>query len=95
MKAPEAVAEAEDEEVGQLGVWAGDVLERRMHLVSFAKGGPAPKSSVFLVSRFRSSGLGGDVESSAEVRCKSASDGSWSIFHGLESGYRWSKRERR
>jgi hypothetical protein len=95
MEASAAVSEAKDKEVGQLGVRAGEFLERRMHLVSFAKGGPAPKSSVFLVSRFRSSGLGGDVESSAEVRCKSASDGSWSILHGLESGYRWSKRERR
>ena len=86
-----SVPESEDKEVGDFFFLSFDVAEGRMNFMLEAEACPRAEDLVFFGPGLRSSGFGGDFESSAEISLELASGGRWSSFHGVGCGYSCSK----
>jgi hypothetical protein len=80
-----AVAEAKDEEVAQ-DFFAVESAEGAGLAFFSAEVGPDAKDLAGGLSSFGGRGLGGDVESSAEISCEALSGGRWRSCHGAGCG---------
>jgi hypothetical protein len=69
-----SVAEAEDQEVAELVLAGRDVREVRGVVVFLAEGGPSPEDGVVGLACFPGCGLGGVLQSSAEVSLETCLD---------------------
>ena len=81
-----AIAVGKDEEVADLGFRVGDRTETRGGSVGGTEVGPDGEDTLPGGIGLAGGGLGGDCESSAEVRLEIEADGSWSRRQGPTCG---------